>query len=244
MEILSNNLANASTSGFKEDRPSFKGIHPGINNSVTIETPDDQRRFMLTRKMDMSYPVLAEVKVDFSTGEMKYTGNELDVTIRGRGFFVVDTPQGELYTRMGIFALNTNDELCTQEGYTLKRDGKDQEGDQAIKIEGAEITIEKDGTISVDGNETDRLRVVDFKEYENLSKVGENLYAYHGDKSDMRTAEGYDVNQYYRELPNVKPVSEMVKIINIARTCESYQKIIQSLDEIDTMATRDVGAVA
>jgi flagellar basal-body rod protein FlgG len=243
MEILSNNLANASTSGFKEDRPSFEGVHPGTMSAMTIETSEDQRRFVLHQKMNMSYPSLSEVKVDFSTGEMRYSGNQLDVTIRGQGFFVVDTPQGELYTRMGNFALNDKDELITKEGYTLKREGKEKEQEKPIKIEGTDITIDKDGTIHVDGNETGRLRVVDFKEYENLSKIGENLYAYHGDEDAIQAAERYEVNQYYRELPNVKVISEMVKIIDIARICETYQKVIQSLDEIDARATREVGAV-
>ncbi len=87
-------------------------------------------------------------------GEMKYTGNELDVTLQGPGFFVVDTPQGELYTRMGNFSLNTNDELITQEGvYPQKRWKRSRQDDaRTIRIEGTEITIEKDGSISVDGN--------------------------------------------------------------------------------------------
>ena len=69
LEILAHNLSNVNTVGYKDDKPSFKGVHPGITRSMTIETPDDQRRFMLNRKLNMSYPGLAQVKVDHSNGQ-------------------------------------------------------------------------------------------------------------------------------------------------------------------------------
>lgn len=250
LEILSHNLTNVNTTAYKDDKPSFKGIHPGIRNSMTIETPDDQRRFMLNRKMNMSYPSLSHVKVDYSNGQMNRTGNQLDTALNGPGFFAVDTPQGELYTRMGKFSINAKKELILNEGgHPLKRTLKEKEkltgkeGEEYIRIEGTEISIDQDGGISVDGIPGDSLRVVDFAEYAQLRKVGDNLYENRGGKENELPAEECGVSQYYTELSNVNIVQKMIKMINVARACESYQKVIQSLDEIDTMATRDVGAV-
>ena len=112
MEILSNNLSNTSTRGFKEDKASFKGVYPGITTPMTIETPDDQRQLMLARKMNMGYPGISDITVDFTDGQMQFTGNEMDVAIKGKGFFAVDTPQGELYTRKGSFTLNEKNTCC------------------------------------------------------------------------------------------------------------------------------------
>jgi len=250
LEILSHNLTNVNTIGYKDDKPSFKGVHPGITRSMTIETPADVRRFMLNQKMNMSYPGLSQVKVDYSNGQMRHTGNQLDAALNGPGFFVVDTPQGELYTRMGNFSLNAKKELVLNEGgFPLKRKLKEKEkltgkeGEEHIRIEGTEVNIDQDGAISVDGIPNDSLRVVDFAEYAQLRKVGDNLYEHRGGKENELTAEECGVNQHHTELSNVNIVQKMIKMINVARACESYQKVIQSLDEIDTMATRDVGAV-
>jgi len=202
LEILSHNLTNVNTVGYKDDKPSFKGVHPGITRSMTIDTPADMRRFMLTPKMNMSYPGLSEVKVDYSNGQMTRTGNQLDAALNGPGFFAVDTPQGELYTRMGKFSLNAKKELVLNEGgHPLKRklEEKEQltgkEGEEYIRIEGAEVSIDRDGGISVDGIPGDSLRVVDFLEYGHLRKVGDNLYENRGGKENEVMAEGCEVNQ-------------------------------------------------
>ena len=250
LEIISHNLSNVNTIAYKDDKPAFKGIYPNITRYMTIDTPEDQRRFMLNRKLNMSYPGVSQVKVDYSNGQMRRTGNQLDAALNGPGFFVVDTPQGELYTRMGNFSLNAKKELVLSEGgYPLKRTLKEKEkltgkeGEEYIKIEGMEVNIDQDGGISVDGVLGNSLRIVDFIEYGQLRKVGDNLYENRGGKENELKAEACQVNQYHTEMSNVNAVQKMIKMINVARACESYQKVIQSLDEIDTRATRDVGAV-
>jgi flagellar basal-body rod protein FlgF len=254
LEILSNNLANVSTAGFKEDRPIFRVSNPRIENSVVINDPAAHRKFMLSQKLNINYPAFSGIKTDFSTGQMKYTGNQLDVAIRGQGFFVVDTPQGELYTRMGNFSINDKNKLVTQEGYLLKgkeKKGKgEQEKEEHIEITGTEISFNKDGTISVGGEQSntltvvDTLRVVDFKDYSSLRKEGSNLFKNVGGEKNKIKAEEYEIDQHFLELSSVNVVKEMLKMIDVLRTYESYQKVIQSLDEIDSRATRDVGAVA
>ncbi len=256
LEILSNNLANVGTAGFKEDRPIFRVSNPRIDNSVVLEDPAAHRKFMLSQKLNINYPAFSGIKTDFSTGQMKYTGNQLDVAIRGQGFFVVDTPQGELYTRTGNFSLNDRNKLVTQDGYPLKgkeKKGKgEQEKEEHIEITGTEISFNKDGTISVDGEQintltvVDTLRVVDFKDYSSLRKEGNNLFKnVGGEKNKIKVKTGeYEIDQHFLEVSSVNVVKEMLKMIDVLRTYESYQKVIQSLDEIDSRATRDVGAVA
>jgi len=170
MEILSNNLANVSTAGFKEDRPIFKQFYPKLHISTVLPDAASQRNFMITQKMNMSYLTFSGIKTDFSTGQMKYSGNPLDIAISGPGFFVVDTPNGEFYTRMGNLSLNNKSELVTQQGYPLKGRGG------SIKIMGSEINIDREGNITVDGVQIDTLKIVDFKDYSALRKVGDNLF--------------------------------------------------------------------
>ena len=251
MEILSNNLANVNTKAFKEDKTSFKGVYPGITGPMTMETPEDQRQYMLARKMNMGYPGVSDIKVDFSNGQMEYTGNELDVAIKGKGFFAVETPQGELFTRRGNFSLNEKNELVTFEGYPVK--GIKQKEGEPITIKGTEISIDENGAIAffVDnsgnfneqGTQVDTLKLVDFKDPSALKKMGDNYYQHTGGEKNQIKAEECELMQSHTELSNVSVVKEMIKMISIARTCESYQKVIHSLGEMDTQATRQVGAV-
>jgi flagellar basal-body rod protein FlgG len=237
LEILSNNLANVNTSGFKEDRPIFSGFYPKMNSTM-LAGAGSQRSFMVVQKMNTSYPTFSGVKTDFSAGEMKHTGNPLDVAIRGSGFFTVNTPRGELYTRMGNFSLNDKSELVTHGGYLVKGKGK------SIKIEGTDISIDRDGAITVDGEQADALKVIDFKDYSSLRKVGDNLFENMGGSRNEQKAEECEVDHRCLEFSNINIVKEMIKMIDVHRICESYQKVIQSLDEIDSMATKEVGVVA
>ena len=235
MEILSNNLANVNSSGFKEDRPIFREFYNKVQNTIMLTDTASQGSSMLAQKMNMGYLTFSGVKTDFSAGDMKYTGNPLDVAINGPGFFVVDTPRGELYTRMGNFSLNDKGELVTHEGYTLKGKGK------SIKIEGTEITIDRKGAVTVDKVEVDTLKLVDFEDYTALRKVGDNLFEDSG--GNVRKAEECEIKHRTLELSNINIVKEMVKMIDVLRLYESYQKVIQSLDETTSRATREVGAV-
>jgi len=238
LEILSNNLANVSTSGFKEDRPSFASIYPETGSTTVLPEQDAMKGFMFSQKMGMGYPTFSGIKTDFSTGEIKHTGSDVDVAINGPGFFVVNTPEGELYTRMGNFSLNDKGELVTQGGYHVKGKGK------AITIKGTAISIGKDGTITVDGEKVDTLKVADFKDYAGLVKIGDSLFENKGGKGNEQEAKEFEIKQHHLELSNINIVKEMIKMIDVVRICESYQKVIRSLDEIDAQATGEVGRVA
>jgi flagellar basal-body rod protein FlgG len=237
LEILSNNLANVSTSGYKEDKPHFGATYPALDTAVPTDHAD-ARSLVLSRKMSMSYPTLSGITTDFSVGEMQQTGNELNVAISGSGFFAVNTPGGELYTRTGNFSLNSKKELVTQSGHPVR--GKEKN----ILIEGKTIDIARDGTITVDGQLVDTLKVVDFEDYSGLVKVGDNLFKNVKGTANERQAEVSEVQQRHLELSNIDIVQEMVKMIDVTRICESYQKVIRALDEIDAQATKEIAAVA
>ena len=136
-----------------------------------------------------------------------------------------------------------------ENGYPLKEkeSGKGEKGeDDHITITGTDITFNRDGTIDVDGEETNTLRVVDFKDYSGLCKEGSNCFRnIGGEKNKIELSVGqYEIDQHFLELSGVNVVKEMLQMIDVLRTYESYQKVIQSLDEIDSRATRDVGTVA
>jgi flagellar basal-body rod protein FlgG len=238
MEVLSNNLANVGTAGFKEDRPVFKELFPKYPTGTEITDIDSMQSWMVEQKIvNVGYQTLSGIVTDYTMGEIKYTGNPLDVAINGSGFFVVTTPQGDLYTRDGSFSLNEKSELITHEGYPLK--GREKN----IVINGTEISIDRQGGITVDGVQVDALKIVDVKDYSTLKKVGENLFEC-TDKGNEKVAEEYEIQHRSLELSNINIVQEMVKMIDVMRLYESYQKVIQSLDEATGKATREVGAVA
>ena len=181
MEILSHGLSNVNTTGYKDDLPSFKGVHAPFNSYLPLETLEDHRRLFLMQKMNMDYPGLSYVQTDFSQGQLKYTGSDFNIAIEGEGFLVIDTPQGERYTRLGNLSLNRKNELVVGEGnYPLKAEikgEKKKKKEPYIKIQEIkkDFVIGRDGAIAVDGIPLNTLKVVDFKDYSQLKKMGDHL---------------------------------------------------------------------
>ena len=168
LEVLSNNMANVNTVGFKGDRV-FR--IPATSTSV----PEEISGASLADNplSDSSNPPVCTF-TNFEQGHMKGTGNALDMALDGEGFFSIQTPQGIQYTRKGNFALNSNGTLVTQEGYPVL--GK---GGSEILISGQEVVVGAGGAIIVDGMEVDSLNIVDFANKKGLLKNGDSLYSPH-----------------------------------------------------------------
>lgn len=204
-EIVTNNLANADTTGFKADILSF-----------------DQM-------------LQARLTVDFTQGDIKMTGNKLDLALASEGLFKVQTSHGVRYTRDGNFLLNRENVLVTQSGNAVLG----EEG--PISIEGKDIYINEDGTVQVDGESIGKLSIVSFKYPEKLYKEGSSLFVYKGTLLDEQTPPNVSIKQGSLERPNVTTVVEMTKMIETMRLYESFQKVIQSFDETNAKAINEVG---
>ncbi len=232
LEILSNNMANANTVGFKEDRV-FR--IPETPASVWNNLSADQTKDVPINNIS-SLPV--GTFTNFEQGHLKETGNALDMALEGEGFFSVQTSQGTQYTRKGSFALNSNGTLVTQEGYPVL--GKS--GGQ-IKISGKQVVVAPSGTIIVDSVEVGALNIVEFANKTGLLKTGDSLYSQQNPKDPGAPAKKTVVQQRFIEGSNVDPVKMMTEMINVMRGYESYQKVLQSMNEVDTK-TNEVGKLA
>ncbi|MCK5643913.1 MAG: flagellar hook-basal body protein, partial [Gammaproteobacteria bacterium] len=178
-------------------------------------------------------------RTDFSPGQLKQTGNAFDLAIDGNGFFCIQTPGGVQYTRKGNFTLNHEGVLANQEGLPVLGNGG------KIKfIDGKDFIVDKEGNISIDGEEIDTLKIVNFAVPHSLKKVGNTLFAPTGPGIIEEKAEGFGINQGFIELSNVNAIRVMLEMIEVLRGYESYKKVIQSVDDVTSKAINEVGQLA
>ena len=210
MDVLANNLANVNTTGFKGDAAFFRAYQNALDDAGDQTNIDKSTN-------------LENTKTDFSTGALHTTGRELDAAIDGEGFFVVQTPGGERYTRDGSFTLNSNGQLVTHDGYTVTgRSGP-------ITLPPGMITIDPAGNISVDGATVDTLKVVKFAQTSTLAKEGRNLFQQMDPKNAPLTIENPNVQQGQLENSNVNAIHEMVTMMKYMREFESLQKMLTNM---------------
>ncbi len=206
-DIITNNLANVGATGFKKD--------------------------MLTFDQTLQHCV----RTDLSQGNLRSTGNPLDIALEGDGFFKIETPRGIRYARNGNFCLNARGVLVTQNGDPVLGENG------TIVIEGSDITVDTGGQLTVDETVVDTLSVAAFVRTERLQKEGSSYYVYRGDQKEIMKPEKVLVRQGYLEESNVAVVEEMTKMIETLRIYESYQKIIQTFDETGAKSVNEVGRV-
>lgn len=235
LDAISNNLANVDTAGYKKDITVSKSFSELLlrrtNLDGVYETP--------TGSADAS-PVIGKLGLgvetnenytDFSQGSFRETSQNTDVAFSGKGFFAVETPMGERYTRDGNF-------LIGKEGLLLTKDGFPVLGENGyIHVDNDKFTVNEDGMIySEDTNELiDRFKVVRFDNERYLNKVGQTLFSSNDISGDAHIAEGAERPRFiqgYMETSNVNVVNEMVKMIEVNRAYEANQKTITSEDSM------------
>ena len=235
MDVISNNLANVSTNGFKRARAVFEDLlyqtlrQPGAQSSQQTQLPSGLQVGTGVR------PVATE-RV-FTQGNMQQTGNPLDVAVNGGGFFQVQLPDGTTaYTRDGSFHVNAQGQLVTSSGYQVQ---------PAITIpnNALSVTIARDGVVSVTRagtptpTQVGSLQLASFINPAGLQSMGENLYletAASGTPSaNTPGTNGLGVlNQGYVETSNVNVVEELVNMIQTQRAYEINSKSIQASDQM------------
>lgn len=226
LDVLANNLANINTPGFKQDRLIFR---------VPVEKEGDSHANYL---QGPSSPMPSVTRTDFSQGILRHTSNALDLALGGTGFFCIQTPAGTHYTRSGSFAINEDGVLATREGHPVLGKGGE------IKINGRDVHVDEGGNVSVDGMEVGTLKVVTVSQPESLKKMGNTLFALGGSGVAEEKTEGFKVRQGYLETSNVNGIRMMTEMIDISRSYESYQKVIQFLNEATKKSINEVGRLA
>jgi flagellar basal-body rod protein FlgF len=228
LNIISNNIANLNTTGFKKDQMSFEqymkqldtsSLYPGQYRTVPIDV------------------LAVSSSIDLSAGAPVKTGNVLDIAVMGDGFFVVNTDKGTRYTRAGSFQLSTENTIITPQGYRVQGNG----GDITIDPEKSDIVIDSTGKITQDQDELSTLQIVKIPP-EALERQGNNLFSV---KEGVmpQPVETVSLVQGSIEKANVEPISEMVEMIAASRAYESFQKVIRAVNDAYSYSMRNVGTV-
>jgi len=221
-EALTNNLANANTVGFKKDLPVFQTKFQDGERMQPVEEIYGERVYC-----DGVFTLHGQ-------GGFEQTNGQLDLAVSGDGFFVVDTPNGERYTRAGNFTINQLGELVTQEGYAVQG----QNGN--IVLNGNQIVFGENGAVMVDGEAVDRLRIINFQMPQDFYKEGDSLYGLEAGRETEVVLQP-QILQGYLEQSNVSAVKQMVTMIEAVRSYEANQKVIRSGDETLAKTVNDVG---
>jgi flagellar basal-body rod protein FlgG len=239
IDVLSNNLANVNTTGFKKSRADFQDLLyetlkvAGSPSTSDTEVPTGIQIGHGTRA--------AAIQKMFMQGEYKQTKNELDVAIEGDGFFQVLMPDGATgYTRAGALKLDSEGRIVTPDGYLIQPE-------ISFPTDTTQISIGTDGTVSAQvagENEPTQVGTIELARFINpagLISVGRNLYLTSGASGDAITGTaGQDglgtLAQGYLEMSNVSVVEEMVNLITAQRAYEINSKTIQAADEMLQLA--------
>ena len=235
MQIISNNLANVNTNGFKKDRANFESLLYQVIRSSGAQTSVDTE---LTSGFSVGTGVsIVNSNKLHSQGSIVSTDNSLDLAIDGGGFFQVLLPDGQIvYTRNGAFSRNDEGVLTTNSGFIIQPE-------IAIPAEATKINVSADGIISVqvpgqvEAQEVGQLQLADFQNRRGLEPIGENFYvetiASGPPILENPFAAGFGkLVQGSLEASNVNVVQELVDMIETQRAYEVNSKAITSVDEM------------
>ncbi len=214
LEVLSHNIGNVATTGFKKDKPVFATILGQASRQAVAG-------------IDL-FPMIHALPPDRSQGVLAHTGDSFDVALQGEGFLVAKTADGLRYFRGGKLARNANGNLLTPLGDPLM--GKNS----PIKVPPGEMAIDNGGNISVNNVQVGTLRLDKVAKEEQVEKVGD-LYWTIPEKPTPARGETM-VYQGMLEKSNVNPSLDMVELIKVTREFEQMQKAIQAMDEMASQA--------
>jgi flagellar basal body rod protein FlgG len=227
LDLLANNLANTSTSGYKADRE-FYGTYLSAEalanpNPATGDSPVVQRRW-----------------TDFAQGPLISTGSSTDLALSGRGFFAVNGPTGPLYTRNGGFQISTQGVLTTAEGYPVRLTGG-----QTVQVQpGAPLQVAPDGQASQNGNALGKLELVDFADASRLQKSA-GAYFQSPDPKTVAPVPATDVQvaQGKLESSNAVPAESAARMVMLLRHFEMLQHAVKIGAEMNQQALQEVARV-
>jgi flagellar basal body rod protein FlgG len=226
-EVVAQNLAHADVPGYRRQGASFTTFAQALAQVDPNRTLSEE---------DLYGTAASRFYTNFDTGPMQVTGNPLDVAANGDSFFVIQGPDGPLYTRNGSFTLNNQGQLLTKDGRTVSGTA----GPITIPPNASNIVVATDGTVSADGVPLGQLRLARFPDPTVLERVGTTLFrAPPGVQPQAGTG---TVLQGYREGSNVQVVTEMVSMIAGMRHFQASQRALRALSESLQLSTRPQGA--
>jgi flagellar basal-body rod protein FlgF len=212
LDLVSNNLANLNTNGFKESKAFFTLLNQNLNSQDSGDLNSTVNNQV----------ILAGGALNFSDGSLLQTNRDLDVALTGNGFLTVQAPQGIRYTRNGSLLVNGKSVLTTAEGFpVLGEKGK------PITLGPGKVSINESGEVSLEGARLNLLKIVSFDNPAVLEREGGSLLrAPDGVKEKAGQAR---VRQGYLEQSNANPISTVIGLVGIMRQFESIQKSVNLL---------------
>jgi len=216
MDIFAQNIANASTPGYKKERIAFKDYIIPVDNKPSVVA--DGR----------TMTEISSITTDFSKGSLLRTGNPLDIAVNGEGFFALEDNR---YTRNGNFKIDSEGYLATQGDIKVLGSGG------PIAVQGKKVDINESGEVFVDDIPVGALNIVDFQDKGKLRKLEGGVYT--TDETGVEAKAS--ISQGYYEASNVEAVKEMVQMLTSLREFESYQKAILAFDDASSKASNELG---
>ena len=207
MDIIADNIANLSTPGFKAE--------------MMAVIPEADTKAAKDEAMAVPLGIVRDVRA----GDLTHTGNALDLAIKGDGYFVVQTPQGERYTRNGRFQLNAEGQIVNSSGYPLLGDAG---APITVPTNAGRLSVARDGTISTRDGTVGTVGVVTFANQQTLIRADSSLFQA---KEPPEPAEKAEVVQGAVENSNVKAVIQITDMIGVMRSYQQAQRIIETENE-------------
>jgi len=238
---ISNNIANATTTGFKNDvliTKSFDEVM--LQNKYKVIGDKNATQKLGTISLGVEIDTVSTV---FTQGELTNTETSTDFAINGRGFFVVQktTPAGNeaVYTRDGNFKVGVDGYLMTTTGDKVLGINKNTGAVEPIFVGANEIVLDDENNVFLGNVTTHTLATADFEDYSTLKKIGDNYYS--GENAIMNS--NVSVEQGYLEKSNVNIATEMINMITTLRSFETNQKVVSIIDETLNKAANEIGVV-
>jgi len=226
LDLVAHNLANLATTGYRGEQSTFRSLLVGTSavNATYLNTVVN------------NFGVLSGSRLDLSSGSLAPTGNALDAAVAGEGFFAVQSGPDVLYTRDGSFHVTPAGQLVTSQGNTVL-------GEQGpITLPNGEVTISADGTISVDGNVVDKLRLAEFAANTGLTALGNATYS--APAGTALPAAESSVRQGMLQGSNVSATASVVQLITMQRNAEMLGRALGAVDgQLNQIAVQDLPKV-
>ncbi len=230
VDVVAHNIANVSTVGFKAERlvgrqQEFGDTLASILPKQAPRSKDDQARA----------PGVVHISTvtDFKQGPIEYTGNPLNVALQKENqFFVVQTPEGEAYTKAGNFTMNSEGFLVTPDGLPVVGEGG------PIALNGASAKIQGNGSVLVDNSLVGKVRVVEFTDLKGLKRSDGTRFTLAQGAPPPQVAPNPEVITGSVETANIQIVEAIVDLINAQKSFEAYGKSVQSIGELNDLSLR------
>lgn len=235
---ITNNIANIKTNGYKEDKLISKSFE-----EMTLSNNDNYQNGKAYQQIlgGVSFGTrIDEVNTNFKQGTFVATENNSDFAIDGSGFFQIrDFGGNTFYSRDGSFKVNSQGYLVTNGGHNVMGLNQASGANEPIYVGNGKITVTPSNELMVEGGASYKFYIVDFNDYKNLKKVGDNLYS----GNNPKNSNNYSIKQGYVEGSNVDYISSVTEMMETVKEFEANQKVIQTIDSTLRQIANEIGNV-